>query len=240
MFGAYPEPEIALIALLCEPAQTMVDIGCSFGMWSYFARPHVARVVAFEPLPHLANALRSGFGERVEVHQVALSSEPGMAQITMPALQWGYSTIEQNNDLHGKVNEAFGFQTFDVEKRTVDSYDLRDVGFMKVDTEGHEASVLLGARETLGREKPPLIVETEERHNAGSVGEVSRIAAELGYRRFFLQQGQLRDGREFSVEKNQDMANQRDYVRNLIFLHEPHLAKLRAAKKLPFALPAAS
>ena len=74
--------------------------------------------------------------------------------------------------------------------------------------------MLLGAREMLGREKPPLIVETEERHNAGSVGEVSRIAAELGYRRFFLQHGQLRDGRDFTIEKNQDMANQRDYVRN--------------------------
>lgn len=237
MFRAYPEPEIALIGLLCERTQTMVDCGASFGMWSYYAKSVAARVVAFEPLPALAEALRKGFGQGFEVHQVALSSEPGMARITMPALQWGYSTIEQNNDLHGKVNEAFGFQTFDVEKRTVDSYDLRDVGFMKVDTEGHEASVLLGARQTLAREKPALIVETEERHNTGSVGEVSRIAAELGYRRFFLQHGQLRDGREFTIEKNQDMANQAEYVRNLIFLHEPHLAKLRAAKKLPFALP---
>jgi FkbM family methyltransferase len=215
----------------------MVDIGCSFGMWSYYARPYAGTIVAFEPLPPLASALAEGFRDRIQIHQVALSSESGTARITMPQLQWGYSTIEPANDLRGKVSESFGFATFDIEKRTLDSYDLRGVGFVKVDVEGHEVSVVLGARQTLERERPALIVETEERHKAGAVGEVSRIAAELGYQRFFLHGRRLHHGSEFSLAKHQDMANQRDYVRNLIFLHEPHLARLRLAKRLPFALP---
>jgi FkbM family methyltransferase len=243
VFRAYPEPEIALLQLLCQRDQTMVDIGASFGMWSYFARPYAGRIVAFEPLPPLATALSQGFrawGERVQrvrIHQVALSSESGTAKITMPQLQWGYSTIDPSNDLCGKVNEAFGFRIFDVDKRTLDSYDLRGVGFIKVDTEGHEVSVLLGARETLARELPALVVETEERHKQGAVEGVSRIAAELGYRRFFLHGRELRDGCTFCLDKHQDVANPRGYVRNLIFLRETHLERLRATKRLPFALP---
>jgi FkbM family methyltransferase len=213
----------------------MVDVGASFGMWSYHARRIAGRVVAFEPLPQLAGALARGFAS-IEVHQVALSSESGTAQMTMPQLQWGYSTIESSNDLHGKVSEAFDFARFTVEKRTLDSYDLRGVGFVKVDAEGHEASVLLGARETLAREQPALVVETEERHCRGAVAQVSQIAADLGYERFFLHRGALRDG---DFAKHQDVANPHDYVRNLVFLRASHLDALRT-QRLPFTLPGGS
>ena len=48
---------------------------------------------------------------------------------------------------------------FEVEVRTLDSFAFRDVCVIKVDVEGSEMEVLEGARETILRDRPPLIVE---------------------------------------------------------------------------------
>jgi hypothetical protein len=41
----------------------------------------------------------------------------------------------------------------------LDEFDLQDVDFIKIDTEGHELFVLKGARDTLERCKPCVMVE---------------------------------------------------------------------------------
>jgi hypothetical protein len=46
--------------------------------------------------------------------------------------------------------------------RRLDDYRLNDVDFIKVDVEGYERLVLEGARETLVRCKPMVIVEQKE------------------------------------------------------------------------------
>ncbi len=239
--GRYPEPEIRLMAALARPDAITVDVGASYGMWTFHARRYAREVVAFEPLPGLASALQRGFARSrtpVHVHEAALSATSGVARITMPPLQPGYSTIEPGNDLTGKVSEAYAWQELEVQTRTLDSYALDDVAFIKVDAEGHEESVLRGALATIRRCQPALAVETEERHKRGSVDAVSDLAAELGYRRFFLHGGALHAGEEFSVATHQDPERPDCYVRNLIFLHDRDLVRLRAAKHLPFALPA--
>jgi len=108
LFRAYPEPEIHLLNLFADGG-AVVDVGASFGMWTYYARKHAKAVIAIEPLPALATALRRGFRRSpgVQVHQAALSDRAGMARITMPQLQPGYSTIEPDNNLDGKVSTAY-------------------------------------------------------------------------------------------------------------------------------------
>ncbi|MGE5184008.1 MAG: FkbM family methyltransferase [Acidobacteriota bacterium] len=234
----YPEPEIALLALFARKDAITVDVGASYGMWTFHARRYSRAVVAFEPQPAFAHALRRGFARSrtpVEVHQTALSAAAGRVTMTLPPLQPGYSTIEPANHLNGKVSTAYGWQELEVETRTLDSFALDDVAFVKVDAEGHEESVLVGARDTLRRCRPALAVETEERHKPGSVEGVSTLLADLGYHRLFVHDGVLHAGEEFSLAVHQDPERPDRYVRNLIFLHDRDLARLRAAPSLPFA-----
>ncbi len=42
---------------------------------------------------------------------------------------------------------------------TLDSFELKDVDFIKIDTEGYELYVVKGAEETIKRCKPTMIVE---------------------------------------------------------------------------------
>jgi len=231
LFRTYPEPEIHFLNLFAREG-TFVDVGASFGMWTYFARRYAKGIVAIEPLPQLAAALRRGFrrAPTVQIHHAALSDRAGTARITMPQLQPGYSTIEPDNNLDGKVNTAYPLLEFEVETRTLDSFAIDDVNLIKIDVEGHEESVLNGARATIERCRPVLVVETEERHKRGAVTAVSSFARDCGYQRFFLHDRALRCGDELCPETH-------GQVRNLIFLHEQQLERLRSAKRLPFALP---
>jgi len=43
--------------------------------------------------------------------------------------------------------------------KKLDDYELTDVDFIKIDVEGYENQVVLGAKETLLRNKPIIIVE---------------------------------------------------------------------------------
>lgn len=49
--------------------------------------------------------------------------------------------------------------TLEIQTEIGDTMDLKNIGFIKMDVEGHELNVLKGLRETLIREKPVLFIE---------------------------------------------------------------------------------
>lgn len=51
------------------------------------------------------------------------------------------------------------------ELRTIDSFGFRNVSLIKMDVEGYEDAVLAGAKETIQRERPVLLVEIQGGHN---------------------------------------------------------------------------
>ena len=70
---------------------------------------------------------------------------------------------------------------FDVELRTIDSFAFRDVRAIKIDVEGSELAVLAGARETILRDRPPLIVELLTGAHADPAAATETICATYGY-----------------------------------------------------------
>lgn len=106
--------------------------------------------IAFEPIPALADALRTGFPD-VEVHQAALYDEPGESTFTYVPEDTGYSGLRER---------AYP-REFETEQITVPLERLDDVvpaGYvphvLKVDVEGAELQVFRGGLETIARHKP--------------------------------------------------------------------------------------
>ena len=60
----------------------------------------------------------------------------------------------------------------------LDDFELGDVGFVKIDVEGHELAVLQGATDLLKAQRPTLMVEIE--HHAGRQGSLDEIVEFLG------------------------------------------------------------
>jgi hypothetical protein len=103
----------------------------------------------------------------------------------------------------------------------IDDLDYKDIGFIKIDVEGHEKSVLEGAQETLARDRPNLFVENEFTHAGAGVTDVFDMMKALDYDGFALIDGVFSNISRLSLEEHQinaERGSQGSYVKNFIFI----------------------
>ena len=105
--------------------------------------------------------------------------------------------------------------------KTLDDYAFANVKFMKIDVGGHEIEVLKGAKETIIREKPVMIIEIEQRRLDFPMDNVFELLKSYGYEAFFLSGRKLRRYTDFSYEMDQlpylNNLSSIFYVHNFIF-----------------------
>jgi len=215
------EPEIRLLPKLCRTDGLSVDVGANKGLYCAFLLPVSGEIAAFEPLPTLAQRLQRIFGERIKLHRVALSDQSGTCEIRLPRGNPSWATIDPHNDLALATAEI---ETHSVPMKKLDEFELKNVALIKIDVEGHEESVIRGALGTIEKWKPALLVEIEERHNAGAIRRVNDLLSSFGYRCMFLDAGTLRSIADFdpAVDQNVTHIGERGktgrYINNFIFL----------------------
>lgn len=229
-YGRYGEVELHLLEFLCRRDRDAVDVGAGDGSYVHFMRRHARRVVACEPMPHLADALRRKFPARVRVEAVALSDKAGTVELRMPlvdgVLVEGCSTISFDASATYSA-----YRSIDVPAVRLDDVYRGEVGFIKIDVEGHEQAVLDGGLQTIRRCMPRLLIEIDERLSPGGIERTRGYFTELGYRGFFIHNGNLKPMERFSVERMQRRDNLPDltaplsardrfgcYLYNFIFL----------------------
>jgi len=200
-----------------------IDVGANAGFYSYFLSRLCRHVEAFEPVPD-AGWLRS-YGRNIRFHQVALSNRTGEAVMEVPVrsdgfVLGGYASLKQHAlaELDGVT-----YKSITAPMRRLDDYEFSDVGFIKIDVEGHELEVLEGAEATLGVCRPSLFVEIEQRHLTRDMGDVFVFLRDLGYRGALYLRGERHDLSEFSYAKHQapflDNVFIDGYVNNFLFTH---------------------
>lgn len=217
------EVELALIPHLCRPDGIAVDIGAHVGHYTHHMIRHSRQVYAFEPIPRYARFLAATFRDRVIVEAVALSDRDGARRLRIPTANLALATIEPANTL-AMAPRSGTIAEIDVRCRHLDSYGLDDVAFVKIDVEGHELAVLKGARATLERNHPALLIEIEDRHRPNAIAETTAFLRELSYDGLFLRDGRLRPMIEFAPGIHQDRQNvsawgkRGEYVANFVFV----------------------
>ncbi len=226
-----------LLDVLCDRGRAALDVGANKGLYTYFCRRHASHVYAVEAHPVLAKQLERSFGKGVTVLNLALSNAPGTANIYVPVM--GGREVDTRGSLESSAADGAEVNSIEVSCKTIDELNLQNVGFMKIDVEGHELSVLEGAREFLQRERPNVLVEVEERHRAGAIAGVFGLLAQAGYEGYFLEGNELRSVSEFSLDVHQNAAHVKPvfgartgmYINNFVFLPRdsaPLVARLRA------------
>jgi FkbM family methyltransferase len=213
------EEHMELLPELCRPDKLSVDVGAKTGMYTRRIVRYSRSTMAFEPTPVLAHLLRSVFRDEATIEPVALSDRTGSTVLRTPfdgrgKIRYGLSTIEEDNRL--TCEEISEVRETTVRRRRLDDYALSDVGFIKIDVEGHEMCVLRGARETLVREKPNLLVEASDDHRPGTVAEVGEWCEDIGYRGSFLRGRRLVPLSDFDL----DLDQRKGRVENFMFIHE--------------------
>ena len=224
LFGMHAPTD--LILGLVPRGRNAVDVGANRGVYTCWMAKRAVAVDAFEPQPALADYIRRAHLRNVRVFETALSDHEGSARFLVPADdgQARLASVDRDaamlpiaeRDL--EVKEELG-----VQMRTLDSFRLQDVGFLKIDVEGHELAVLRGAAETIARCRPVIFVESEARHAVGAPGNVVElIMGRHRYRRAaFVRRWSTVDIGSFDLERDQlqilpDYFNP-DYVGNFVF-----------------------
>ncbi len=202
-YGRYGEVELHLLEFLCRRDADAIDVGANDGSYVHYLRRHARKVIAFEPMPLLARALRDKFpGNDVAVEQVALSDHEGTVELHMPVVDGvvvtGCSTIST-----GASGTYPASRAIEVPMDRLDAVYKGRVGFIKIDVEGHEQAVLDGAVQTIRRCRPRMLVEVDDRLSPGGLARARAYFDRLGYTGHFVRQGKLEPIGAFSIEEMQ-------------------------------------
>jgi FkbM family methyltransferase len=229
-YGRYGEVELHLLEFLCSRDKDAIDVGANDGSYVHYLRRHARKVIAFEPMPSLADALRAKFRHGVDIRSIALSDRAGTVELHMPVVDGvtvtGCSTVSPTASATYPDHRAI-----EVPMATLDSVYKGEVGFIKIDVEGHEQAVLDGAVQTVRRCRPRMLVEIDERLSPGGLDRAKAYFKDLDYRGYFVQAGHIEPISLFSPEQMQNPTNLPDltaplqqrqrfgrYIYNFIFL----------------------
>ena len=165
-FHGYYEPEIInYIKKYLPKGGTFVDVGANVGMHSLIASKTVGangNVIALEPVgTHMERLMRNfelnGLNNAVFL-QLAASDVGGKALFYLPKSEdKGIGSLykDTKNFLEGDIEESL------VKTKTLDEIlkDKTRVDFIKIDTEGNDGKVLMGALKTIEKFQPVIIFE---------------------------------------------------------------------------------
>jgi FkbM family methyltransferase len=138
----------------------VIDIGAHIGMYTVEMGKIAKRVHSFECSPKsfnylCSNILLRGLSYKVTTYNTALSNKTGTTKyfIRDPRDGGGNGISEFDKDAQTP--------TIDVPVTDLDSFNLTNIGFIKIDVEGHEEFVLRGAIRTLvNNGYPPILFES--------------------------------------------------------------------------------
>jgi len=152
------EPELRQIARLVDPEKQSIDVGAHHGVYTYFLARHTRWVHCYEPYPKDAKFLAEAFARRnVTVYPFAVSDQEGAAELYVP-LGPGNETNGQPSLLAPR-GASCPETRLSVTTKRLDQMGHANVGFIKVDVEGHERAVVAGAAKLLEEQRPLLLVE---------------------------------------------------------------------------------
>jgi len=209
------EEEMDLIESLSRRDGLAIDIGANLGFYSLRLSRCNRQVEAFEPNPACLKPLRAYRGHNIRIHPMALSSRSATATLNVP----------RDKGLHGfgSLNrlDALEADAVPVSTARLDDFAFTGVSLVKIDVEGHEREVIRGARETLLRERPNLLVEIEQRHLPVPIREVFEEIESLGCHGAFWMNRSYHPLSAFSCETHQSEAAMGrpgyKYVNNFVF-----------------------
>jgi len=141
-----------------------LDIGSNIGQWTRPLARRFDSVVCFEPNPNF----RECFGKNITESNVTL---------------WPYGLSDREHTAQQDFNSTMLKEgDGDIKCRTLDSFGLTNVDFIKIDVDGFEVPLLNGARETLSNNNAVINIEMKRDKRLGTVAKCESILKELGYR----------------------------------------------------------
>ena len=141
-----------------------LDIGSNIGQWTRPLSKKFESVVCFEPNPNF----RECFEKNIQEKNVLL---------------WPYGLSDKEHKAKQDFNSTvLHEEDGDIDCRTLDSFGLTNVDFVKIDVDGFEIPLLNGARQTLSKNDPVINIEMKRDKRTDIVVKCESILKDLGYK----------------------------------------------------------
>lgn len=135
-----------------------LDVGANVGIFACDFASRFDEVVAFEPMPPTRECLTVNVPSNVRIEPFAVSDEPAFLKMYNTPSS-GASFLCNHPGILNPLEALDADKVIEVEARTLDSFDFDAVDLIKLDIQGAEYAALLGARETILRHRPVILVE---------------------------------------------------------------------------------
>jgi FkbM family methyltransferase len=160
--------ELRVIKNLIIDGDTVIDIGSNFGFYTLFLSKVVGKsgcVYSIEPIPLTFEILsynikKLGLGN-VKLLNCAISEKNGITEMEIPEYDSGGESFYLARVVND-INKAPSLRKYSVVMDTLDYLFLdlsKRISFIKIDVEGHELPVIMGAEKVISRFLPALLIE---------------------------------------------------------------------------------
>ena len=215
------EKEIRVLNKLVNSSKASIDIGVYRGIYSFFLTDLSSYVYAFEANPLLYSKIKNSFKNKknIKIENIAISSSAGETDLRIPIrdanadydyeqkYRLGTATIHNVNNLENNQFETIK----KIKKITLDEYTFNhEIGFVKIDVEGHELDIIRGGTNFILKNKPIMLIEIEKRHSGIDPQVIINEIKSLGYQCLYV-----------NDEFNLNIVNKAADIRNNNFIFIP-------------------
>ena len=190
--GYYEPNEFCFLKTFLKPGMVFIDIGANIGLYTLFASKLVnnnGTVLAIEPSEREIQRLRENVklnkSQNIRLRQVAISNSCAKRELLIAEEEHsGHNTFGVFTYAGVQIHQKQPVNTETLDE-VVQNELLSRVDAIKIDVEGHELFVLEGAKETLSKFCPILLVEISDGalvHQGCSSLQVLKFLLQLGYR----------------------------------------------------------
>jgi len=159
--------DLYLLRLINLGGEGFIDIGSNVGFYSLAASHHFKKVYSFEPFPctykKLLINIKINNLKNIKAFNIALSNKKSESNLYINPLNNGGASLNSFSNKLKNENHDYQWNKIIVPTETLDKIinlnsDLK-VDLIKLDVEGHEASVFKGARKIILKYRPLIYVE---------------------------------------------------------------------------------
>ena len=222
------ERELRILKDLISTNRVAIDVGANYGEYAYWLEKLCDKVVLFEPHPECVEFLTKCVSPSTDIYQMGLSNINDESILRIPIVGNSSAMTCRASLCSKAVSEFNSLDELAIRLVRLDDLNISDVGFIKIDVEGHEREVIEGAVNTIKTFMPNLQVEIEQRHLNSPIQDVFEYIESLGYDTYFYRNNKLTPLEFFDLNRDQidvlaksggsDSLLHDSYVNNFIFM----------------------
>ena len=130
---------------------TLINIGANIGCYAYAFKDIASKIICFEPNKEAFECLEYNLAKykNVSIYNIAISDKHTTCNVNNECDNVGMAFVEENPN--GTI-----------QTKTIDSFNFNSCDFIIMDCEGFELKALQGAKETINKYKPIMIIEIND------------------------------------------------------------------------------